>query len=65
MGYPGGHAEDDVSFKTIKLAYDRGINFFDTAEQYSSGRAEILLGKALKHFGWDRDDLGQLYQCVA
>ncbi|KAH7108392.1 voltage-dependent potassium channel, beta subunit [Auriculariales sp. MPI-PUGE-AT-0066] len=53
----GGHAEDDTSFQTIKLAYDRGINFFDTAEQYASGGAEILLGKALKHFGWDRDDL--------
>lgn len=53
----GGHTGEEIALATIKAAYDGGVNFFDSAEQYSSGRAEILLGKAVRHFGWDRDDL--------
>lgn len=34
----------------IQTAYDSGINFFDTAEAYGHGKAETLLGKALKKF---------------
>lgn len=37
--------------KTLMMAaYDKGINFFDTAEGYGHGEAEILLGKTLKEF---------------
>ena len=32
----------------VKLAVDRGINFFDTADVYSLGESEALLGNALK-----------------
>ena len=32
----------------IKLAYDEGINFFDTADIYSQGSSEKLLGKVIK-----------------
>ena len=42
-------AKED-SFKIIEKAYDCGINFFDTADAYSQGRAEIILGEALKKF---------------
>ena len=31
----------------VKLAFDSGINFFDTAEEYADGMAERCLGKAL------------------
>jgi aryl-alcohol dehydrogenase-like predicted oxidoreductase len=41
----------------MKKAYDLGINFFDTAENYTAGQAEIVMGKAIKHFGWKRSDL--------
>ena len=41
----------------MKVAYDAGINFFDTAEQYSGGQAEIMLGKAIKKYGWKQNDL--------
>ncbi len=34
----------------IKLAYDEGINFFDTADIYSQGSSERLLGKVIKKF---------------
>ncbi|KAI5464834.1 NADP-dependent oxidoreductase domain-containing protein [Mariannaea sp. PMI_226] len=53
----GGYAEDEASFACMKKAYDLGINFFDTAENYTAGKAEIVMGKAIKHFGWKRSDL--------
>ena len=53
----GGHTADDVAIATIKAAYDSGVNFFDSAEGYAGGRAEILLGRAVKEFGWDREDV--------
>lgn len=41
----------------MKAAYDAGINFFDTAEVYSGGQSEIVLGEAIKKFGWKQNDL--------
>ena len=41
----------------MKAAYDCGINFFDCAEGYADGKSEIVMGKAIKHFGWKRNDL--------
>ena len=40
----------------VKLAWDRGVNFFDTAEAYQSGQAERQLGIALKNLGVPRSD---------
>ena len=45
--------EDEVT-QLIKTAIDKGINFFDTANAYSEGLAEILFGKALKNLGINR-----------
>ena len=39
----------------MKLAFDRGVNFFDNAEAYASGESEIIMGKAIKKLGWSRD----------
>lgn len=41
----------------MKAAYDAGINFFDTAEAYSAGESEVVMGKAIRKFGWKRNDL--------
>lgn len=41
----------------MKAAYDCGVNFFDTAEVYAGGESEIVMGEAIKHFGWNRNDL--------
>ncbi|BCR96067.1 putative voltage-gated K+ channel beta subunit (KCNAB) [Aspergillus luchuensis] len=41
----------------MKQAYDLGINFFDTAESYAGGQSEIVMGQAIKKFGWKRSDL--------
>ncbi|OGT38042.1 MAG: alcohol dehydrogenase [Gammaproteobacteria bacterium RIFCSPHIGHO2_12_FULL_37_14] len=39
----------------MHAAFDEGVNFFDTAESYAHGEAEILLGKVVKDFR--REDL--------
>jgi len=44
---------DAVSLMT--RAYDSGINFFDNAEGYESGKSEVVMGEALKTLGWSRD----------
>jgi voltage-dependent potassium channel beta subunit len=36
--------------KTMRLAFDAGVNFFDNAEAYGGGEAERLMGAALKDF---------------
>ena len=36
-------------------AYDNGINFFDNAEGYEKGNAEIVMGEALKALNWPRE----------
>ncbi|KAI6784418.1 voltage-gated potassium channel subunit beta-like protein [Emericellopsis cladophorae] len=53
----GGHVDDEGTFACMKAAYDCGINFFDCAEGYADGKSEIVMGKAIKHFGWKRNDL--------
>lgn len=41
----------------VKIAIENGINFIDTANVYSEGLSEILLGKALKDLGLQRQDI--------
>ena len=41
----------------IKKALDLGINFFDTADMYSNGMSEQVLGKIIRHFGLKRETL--------
>jgi voltage-dependent potassium channel beta subunit len=41
--------------RLMTIAYDSGVNFFDNAEAYASGKAEIVMGKILKRRGWGRD----------
>ena len=38
----------DDAQRMVDVALDRGVNFFDTADGYSSGEAEDILGKTLK-----------------
>jgi voltage-dependent potassium channel beta subunit len=41
--------------RLMTIAYDAGVNFFDNAEAYANGKAEIVMGKILKRRGWGRD----------
>jgi aryl-alcohol dehydrogenase-like predicted oxidoreductase len=44
-----GHGTDQVEAERIvALALDSGVNFFDTANGYSNGESEVMLGRALK-----------------
>lgn len=44
-----GSADDAISKKAIEMAWDEGINFFDTADFYGLGHSEELLGNVLKN----------------
>uniref|UniRef100_A0A669BY12 Voltage-gated potassium channel subunit beta-1 n=1 Tax=Oreochromis niloticus TaxID=8128 RepID=A0A669BY12_ORENI len=39
----------------MTLAYENGINLFDTAEVYAAGKAEVVLGNIIKKKGWRYD----------
>ncbi len=45
-----GSEKTAVAEQTIRLAYDRGVNFFDCADAYSGGEAEKFLGRVLKDY---------------
>lgn len=40
----------------MQVAFDRGVNFFDNAEAYADGKAEEVMGAALKQLNWDRSE---------
>jgi aryl-alcohol dehydrogenase-like predicted oxidoreductase len=44
----GGNPDHDDSIRIIHKALDAGINFIDTADRYSQGESEEIVGKALK-----------------
>src|SRR5437588_3360935 len=43
-----GNLGQEETTRMVKLALGKGINFFDTADVYSLGESETLLGNALK-----------------
>src|SRR6202050_5057523 len=43
-----GNLNQQDTTRMVRLALDRGINFIDTADVYSLGESETLVGKALK-----------------
>src|SRR5512140_2553919 len=43
-----GNKDHDESIRVIHRALDAGINFIDTADVYSRGESEEIVGKALK-----------------
>src|SRR5512140_2330484 len=43
----GGSLPDDDAFAVVDAAFEHGVNFFDTANVYSGGRSEEVLGRAL------------------
>jgi voltage-dependent potassium channel beta subunit len=50
------HTQSGVSDAATMMAaaYDAGVNFFDNAETYASGKSEEVMGAALKKLGWRR-----------
>src|SRR5256885_16544481 len=56
----GGDADEAASAQMFKAVRDLGINFFDTADQYSKGRSEEILGKLTRG---SREDLVIATKC--
>ncbi|MFE2889409.1 aldo/keto reductase [Streptomyces sp. NPDC059272] len=55
-GHPVWSLDEEASRPLIKHALEAGINFFDTANMYSYGSSEEILGRALKDYA-NRDDV--------
>ena len=53
----GGQVGQEVAEKCMAAACEAGVNFFDNAEAYANGNAEIVMGNVLKKMGWRREDL--------
>ncbi|NQU41084.1 MAG: aldo/keto reductase [Lentisphaerae bacterium] len=53
-----GETVDDAATEAcMTAAYDAGVNFFDGAEAYGRGKAELAMGRVFKKTGWARDTL--------
>ncbi len=50
-----GPTSDKASLEALEIAWDRGVNFFDTADTYGKGHSEELIGRFLK--GKPRDSI--------
>ncbi len=50
-----GETTQDEARKLIDICMEAGVNFFDTADIYSNGASETMLGKALSHL--KREDI--------
>ena len=53
----GDQVGEETAAACLKAAYEAGVNFFDCAEGYAHGRAEIMLGRIIRKSGWKRADL--------
>jgi aryl-alcohol dehydrogenase-like predicted oxidoreductase len=53
IGQLGQEAADEI----VKTAVEGGINFFDTANVYASGRSEEILGQSIRNLGLTREEL--------
>jgi aryl-alcohol dehydrogenase-like predicted oxidoreductase len=52
-----GNVDQAGADQLIKASIDAGVNFFDTADVYSEGGSEKLLGQSLKNLGIQRTDV--------
>jgi hypothetical protein len=63
LPWPGTHEwldwvlPEEEAIQHIKLAYDAGIQTFDTANVYSSGESEVILGKAIRQLHLPRNEI--------
>ncbi|ANB13220.1 aldo-keto reductase superfamily protein [Sugiyamaella lignohabitans] len=55
--------DEELVFSLMKKAYDVGIRTFDTADMYSDGHSEILVGKFLKKYNIPRSTIVILSKC--
>jgi aryl-alcohol dehydrogenase-like predicted oxidoreductase len=51
----GNQVGEEIAQECMIAAYEAGVNFFDNAEAYANGRAEVVMGNVLKKMGWRRE----------
>ncbi|KAI9372379.1 Aldo/keto reductase [Aspergillus egyptiacus] len=60
-GNPAGRFKwslaEDEALPVLNHCYEVGLNFFDTANTYSNGASEEILGKAIKKYNWRRESI--------
>ena len=53
----GGQVGEDIARECMAAAFDAGVNFFDNAEGYAAGQAEVVMGNVIKQLGWRRESI--------
>jgi voltage-dependent potassium channel beta subunit len=53
----GGQVGQETAEKCMVAAREHGVNFFDNAEGYANGNAEVVMGNVIKKLGWRREDI--------
>src|ERR1700761_8266541 len=51
----GQQISDEVAAELMTTAYDNGVNFFDNAEAYASGKSETVMGNILRKMAWSHE----------
>jgi voltage-dependent potassium channel beta subunit len=51
----GNQLDANAARECLAAAWDRGVNFFDNAQVYASGKSEEIMGEALAQLGWPRE----------
>ena len=54
IGGDWGVVDDRHSIDTLLYAYEKGVNFVDTAELYGKGHSEEVIGRSLKEWKGDK-----------
>ena len=44
----GEQIDEKVASDLLHAAYDKGVNYFDNADAYANGQAEVIMGKAIQ-----------------
>ncbi|KAK5378903.1 hypothetical protein LTR20_010405 [Exophiala xenobiotica] len=48
---------EEEALPILDHCYRSGLNFYDTANAYSNGDSEEILGKAIKKYNWRRENI--------
>ncbi len=51
----GEQVGEEIARECMTAAYEAGMNFFDNAEGYARGQAEVVVGNVIKKLGWKRE----------
>jgi voltage-dependent potassium channel beta subunit len=51
----GEQVGEEIARECMAAAYEAGMNFFDNAEGYARGQAEVVMGNVIKKLGWQRE----------